>query len=351
MVSTHGAGAERNHEETALLVGNNEQGESEDDLHSMERKSISSSAAAAAARRKGDLRKFGPCILTLSLIVVLFVVVISVMTSGEKNKAGAPSTSTNTEQEGDWNAMAQSSLQSLNANLLASPSSKHCETTILLFRHCDDHGPYAVDDKEWGNKHCSHMGYKRSQYLASLFGTRWPRPRPGGLYALLPKQPKGVNFRQIETLLPLAKAINSTIHVVGDPLHLSTAIFASLQAAPDEMCHQVLAVAWKHAFIPEVAARLGCGPHQGCRGEYPDDDFDLVWMLQFVFEPSSKPLNEVMRLERQNSSLLSDDFGLLRQMEHTAALNDVEISTHEGWKVYGTVVNQFFDPLALAVGT
>jgi hypothetical protein len=301
------------------------------------------------------------------------VMPLSPLTSTPSNKNDAKTM--------DWQSVADESLQSLNSNnnnanliqqgaeLSTSKKQQSCESTVLLVRHCDDLGPYAVDDRELGNKHCSHFGYKRAKYFATLFGEKeeekekrqWPRPRHNGLFALLPQQtPHGVNFRQIEMLLPLAQAIpNATIHIVGDPSHVTRAIFSFLQESSlydddnddssnhhTTMCGQVSVVAWKHAFIPQVAAYLGCGPNQGCPGVYPDDTFDLIWVLQFVWEPSTKPLEEVMTLLRKNSSLLSDDFGLLRLMERKATMDDVKVSRHgAGWKVYGTVVHQLFDPL------
>jgi hypothetical protein len=368
-------------------------GENHDD------KDDESSSPAPTCSNNAQRRNLMPLSL-LVIIVGLAILIPSPLTALTTKKAGAleqnvmplsplTSTTSTTKDDADtmdWQSVADQALQSLNnnnANLIrqgaGSSSSKKqqqiqqqsCASTVLLIRHCDDHGPYAVDDQELGNKHCSHLGYQRAQHFAALFGQeehdarQWPRPRPNGLFALLPRQPHGVNFRQIEMLLPLAQVIpNATIHIVGDPSHVASAIFSSLQKSSmsydddddddtgdernhhNNMCGQVSVVAWKHAFIPQVAASLGCGPKQGCPGVYPDDTFDLMWMLQFVWEPSTKPLVEVMTLQRENSSLFSDDYGLFQLLERTAIRDDIKVSRHgAGWKVYGTVVHQFFDPL------
>jgi len=240
----------------------------------------------------------------------------------------------------------------------------YCETTVLLIRHCDDHGMYARDDEESGDKHCSHMGYERTQYLPTLFGPRARWPHPSFLYALLPDQPLGTNYRQIETLLPLATRENIPIHVVKQPQQVSLAMLEWLQTATlDDICDSVTVVAWKHAFIPELAAYLGCGPEQGCRETYPDDDFDLVWELKYVFRPT-EPLDEVLDLVRAQSPLIADDYNLLvtldedketvsaddnqddTSLDNNNTDGDIPAASSLGWTVYGSMTSQRFDPLA-----
>ena len=305
--------------------------------------------------------------------------------------------------------IAANALKRLNDNIQYLPPKK-CTVTVLIARHCNDYGFYAKDDAESGDKHCSYVGYERTRYFASRFGGshdetqhqqqqhRWPSPI--GLYALLPKQPQGINYRQIETLLPLAKQSNISIQIVGEPSHVASSIFEQLQTMnhdpiestdnqtetnnfhddddddgddgdggddDDAYCGQVFVVAWKHAFISDVAAALGCGPKQGCPTTYPDGEFDLIWQLRFVHEPPA-PEDEVPWLVDQQSSLIVDNYHLLskqqrqedeqdqvdadasndfnRSLDHQA--NDRPYrhkSQNPGWVVYGTVTNQNFDPL------
>jgi hypothetical protein len=194
--------------------------------------------------------------------------------------------------------------------------------------------------------------------FAQLFGSsrRWPSPQY--LYALLPEQPRGINYRQIETLLPLAEQEELPIHVVREVNQVSDAFFSKLQQQPDEMCDTVTVVAWKHAFIPLLAASLGCGPNEGCPGTYPDDTFDQVWELKFVYEPE-EPEDEVEKLFAKHSKFIADDYGLLA-MELAAAAevqevdndmssqdNDYDNETSNGWAVYGSITEQRFDPLQM----
>jgi hypothetical protein len=281
--------------------------------------------------------------------------------------------------------IAKETLRSLNTNWTATtivPQSL-CQAktgaTVLLLRHCDDHGLYAKDDEDYGDKHCSHLGFQRTRYLPTLFGTRWPA-HPQFLFAQLPpqrtvQQPspprRGINYRQIETVLPLAERENLPIHVVQDPNQLASAIFQQLfvlatTTSTSSSCHEdndgdilLAVVAWKHAFIPDVAAALGCGPDQGCPDVYPDDSFDLVWELNFILGPE-KPKQDIANLVSQSKSsflILQDDYGLLQKQTggNDKDGNDDDDSTNDGgddssrvpqWTVYGSVTEQNFDPLA-----
>jgi hypothetical protein len=256
-------------------------------------------------------------------------------------------------------------LQSLNANMTKlsqqQQQQSHCQLTVLLLRHCDDHGLFAKDDRESGDKHCSHLGFERTRFLPTLFGTRWPRPQ--ALYALVPPpRNHGINYRQIETLLPLADQEDLPIHVVREPQQMASAIFERLldiSSTPnDSRCHNsVTVVAWKHAFIPNVAAALGCGPDQGCPDAYPDDSFDLVWELQYVLAPK-EPKDEIMDTLKESKSsflILQDDYGLLqtatKEDDNAADISDSSASSSSPpppppWTVYGSVTEQRYDPLA-----
>ena len=258
---------------------------------------------------------------------------------------------------------ARAALVSLNANMTTTfaqppPSSlkqPYCQTTVLLLRHCDDHGLFAKEDREDGDKHCSHLGFQRTRYLPTLFGTRWPPPQ--ALYALVPpSQNHGINYRQIEMLLPLAEQEDLSIHVVREPPQVARAVFDHLLQQTNDVFHQrtcrqddVIVVAWKHAYIPNVAAELGCGPDQGCPDRYPDDSFDLVWELRFVFAPQ-RPKDEIMEALRASKSsflIVQDDYGLLQKATTNPDDDEDPSSASEPqWTVFGSVTEQRFDPLA-----
>jgi uncharacterized membrane protein len=186
--------------------------------------------------------------------------------------------------------VANRALQTLNESIKTVPKDE-CKVTVLITRHCNDYGVYAMEDADSGDKHCSFVGYERTEYFAEKFEShkaqtneqvhrRWPLP--SALYALLPEQATqigGINYRQIEMLLPLAKRTHVSIQVVGTPEQVAESIHKKLQQDGD-ICGQVMVIAWKHRFIPNVAAALGCGPDQGCYESYPDEEFDQVVSLR-----------------------------------------------------------------------
>mmetsp|Transcript_47 Transcript_47/g.90 ORF Transcript_47/g.90 Transcript_47/m.90 type:complete len:389 (-) Transcript_47:161-1327(-) len=317
----------------------------------------------------------GIVLISVSVTIPPSPSILSHYISKEDNQVQSPPHRTTSPSP--FQEMATQAMHSLNSNLTNRPlaetlSTVHtpprgppqCETTIILLRHCDDHGYFATDDSDLGDKHCSHMGYERTDILPSLFGPhrRWPSPRY--LYALLPQLPQGINYRQIETLLPLAQQENLTIHVVGNVNQVSNAFFTQLQQHLDEMCDTVTVIAWKHAFIPLLAAALGCGPEEGCPGYYPNDTFDQVWELKYVYEPE-EPDDEVEKLFAKQSKLIADDYGLLAMQLEAAAVATAEVQkdgkdvqsqgenddrnkeASNGWAVYGSITQQRFDPLQM----
>jgi hypothetical protein len=272
------------------------------------------------------------------------------------------------------NATANEALGRLNSNKRKVPNNKECIVTVLITRHCNDYGLYALDDDEEGDKHCSYVGYERTKYFAQQFERspnvenrhrRWPTPSV--LFALVPDfetQSGGINYRQIEMLLPLAKKTNVGIHVVATPEQVAESIFQRLQGVTGEasdqdeeeedVCGEVIVISWKHRFIPDVAAALGCAHDQGCKDAYPDGEFDVVWQLRFVHEPPT-PQNVVANLLDEDSYLLKDDHHILKEQrleqqrmgypgsDFGKLFND---TVDVGWVVYGGVSFQEFDPLA-----
>lgn len=63
--------------------------------------------------------------------------------------------------------------------------------------------------------------------------------------------------------------------MVANPEQVANSIHEKLQQDGD-ICGQIMVIAWKHRFIPDVAGALGCGPDQGCYEAYPDEEFDQV---------------------------------------------------------------------------
>jgi hypothetical protein len=121
-------------------------------------------------------------------------------------------------------------------------------------------------------------GWQRAGALIGLFVDR----EAGGAPTVLPTPdhlfaseigPHSQSRRPAETLLPIAERLGMTI---AEPF---------LQDQLDELaaavagCDGHVLVAWEHKRIPLIAARLGAEastvPHV-----WPDDRYDLVWILE-----------------------------------------------------------------------
>jgi hypothetical protein len=232
-----------------------------------------------------------------------------------------------------------------------------CESTVLLLRHCEKSGPDVTDAN--GNEHCSYIGHERSHYVASLFGTRWPIPTL--LYALSPErraknEDSHWNFREYETLRPTSEKFSIGIDIV-EKNGLQHEIFEMLNSG--SLCGKIVVVSWKHELLPELATRLGCGPLEGCPDEYPEDSFDQVWQLKYVFHPPPLVKTDDER------TIIADGSGKKNNSTGTpqGKTGDSETSPdhHErmlrkngkgrskhGWNVYNMVQQQNFDPLAFS---
>lgn len=197
----------------------------------------------------------------------------------------------------------------------------HCETTLLLFRHCEKD----TEDEKDTDAHCDYLGYERAAYIATLFGTRWPMP--SHLFALIPERQYHLNYREYETLLPLSKKANLDTDLVRHP-ELAGEYLDML--ASGTLCDQVTVVSWKHSYLVELAARLGCGPNNGCPSYYDEHEFDQVWQLKYKYNPPTSSDFEDPSTRRR-----------LKHHRHNKHPN-------RKWAVYGTVSYMNFDPLAFS---
>ncbi len=275
----------------------------------------------------------------------------------------------------------------------------HCETTLLVIRHCDKLETNDDDDenganngstskKENMNRCCSDVGYERAQYITTLFGntnkSRWPVPNY--LYALSSHRDSYENYREYETLLPLSHLISAPIqNVTSTPADaLAVEYFFPLLTA-GKICGQISVVSWKHHWIPKLVNTLGCGPDNGCPMFYPTDTFDQVWELKFIFRRAThrrQLTTPTMIGGSSSSSSRTDDdslpssnavivepsvssFHVLRKKtkkhhhhhhhhhdgdrSSSFPLDDDHqtnnMTTRDHWIVIGTVTYQMFDPL------
>ena len=211
-----------------------------------------------------------------------------------------------------------------------------CETTLILMRHCEKSGPHVEDSQ--GNQHCSYLGLERAHYLATLFGSdaRWPMP--SHLFALIPDRKGHRNFREYETLQPLShKAAVMTELVPAN--ELAELYLELLLTSDDFMCGKVAVVSWKHDYLPELAASLGCGPDQGCPLSFDEKDFESVWQLKYVYHPSTR-FDDAMDEE---SDIDPYDDQTRRHLKFKKKRNPSKM-----WNLYATVTQMNFDPLSFS---
>lgn len=215
---------------------------------------------------------------------------------------------------------AFSSMDLLNSLYSGSGSTlkSGCESTLLLIRHCDkDTDADGVVHHE-GNNYCSWLGRERSYFFASLFDDSPDNPRrrypaPSQIFSLTEDRSNALesdsdgkkNYREIETVMPLANKFGLEIDVFGfDTQVIASEYFESLQSG--DMCGKVTVISWKHEFLPDLALSLGCGPAEGCPRMYPVDTYDEVWQLKYVFDPhgkafnSPKPMDLPVEINRQD---------------------------------------------------
>jgi hypothetical protein len=157
-----------------------------------------------------------------------------------------------------------------------------CEGTVLIMRHCE---------KGSIREHCNYLGYERSVYLATLFGDGAKWPAPAYILAEAPgarRNPEKMNFREVETVLPLSEKFNLTVDTTYstiDTNKLARKVQGMMRSG--EMCGKLVVVSWKHSKVPHLAQNLGCGPVDGCPVHYKKNDFDHIWQLKVCTHTSS----------------------------------------------------------------
>lgn len=193
-----------------------------------------------------------------------------------------------------------------------------CETTVILSRHCEKSGN-EVEDKN-SDQHCSYLGFERAQFFATLFGNDgWPVPSL--LYALAAKRGHHSNFREIETVTPLAEKFGLDLNEeYSTNADLANDIFEHISSG--EMCGKTTVVSWKHEMIGPLAGLLAC---EECPREYPNQ-FDQVWQLKYVYDVGGTTIFQ--KINSGENTMLRQNPGQMKS-----------------WSVYYTAVKQEFDPL------
>lgn len=246
-------------------------------------------------------------------------------------------------------------------------SMDYCETTVLLMRHCEKTGDGTIDAD--GNQHCDYVGHERAHWIPTLFGShgsnaRWPAP--SYLYALSPNRGSHKTYREVETLQPLADKFHLPIQAqYGTNNDLIQDLFHVLSSG--QACSQLTVVNWQHHMMPNLAKKLGC---KSCPMAYPEDSFDQVWQLKFVWDVPNTAVysdssNSMASSSGHDGSAITTSSvathpptstRFLRQQQQRQLKTSKADATktkkkhkesYEGplWSVYSHVTYQYFDPL------
>jgi hypothetical protein len=256
-----------------------------------------------------------------------------------------------------------------------------CECTLLVLRHCEKLASDDDDEDGFGktkkDKHCSYLGYERAAFIPTLFEThdnrttgtsetehhvgaaaplrrrRWPAP--SRLYALTTQRHNGrSNYREWETIAPLSKSVGVDIELLdGNGERFAKDHLFPLLAS-HQLCGKLVVVSWKHSLIPSLVNAVGCGPDNGCPVSFPEDSFDQVWQVKFVFRPPTISLDPERHHGRRRMKH-HHYHGAKSSHHHHVQLVDDNVSDaataatdKDAWQVYASVTQQFFDPLAFS---
>ena len=154
-------------------------------------------------------------------------------------------------------------------------------TRIMIIRHAEKHGAGDERGVNIYGVHTKHeltvRGWQRAGALVRFFAPLggWPpgspisTPRTIFASAATKQSP---SLRSQHTVTPLAEALGIRIdnsHACDE----EPAIAAAVLTAPGPVL-----ISWHHSHIP-ILARLIAGPHVACPPFWPDERFDVVWVL------------------------------------------------------------------------
>jgi phosphohistidine phosphatase SixA len=154
-------------------------------------------------------------------------------------------------------------------------------TRIMLIRHAEKHNGGRERGVSIDGVHAHHeltvRGWQRAGALVRYFapidgmaqGSPISTPRTIFASASIPESP---SLRAQHTVELLAEALGIDIHH-HHPDGNETAVAAAALAAPAPVL-----ICWHHSHLPALAKAIG-GPRLSCPAEWPEERFDVVWVL------------------------------------------------------------------------
>lgn len=154
-------------------------------------------------------------------------------------------------------------------------------TRIMIIRHAEKHNDGGERGVNLAGFHTKHeltvRGWQRAGALVRYFAPVAGHPQgapistPRAIFASAATA-VSPSLRAQHTVAPLAEALGLPVDKTH-PEGAEAAAAAAALAAP-----QPVLIAWHHSNIP-VLARQIAGPGLACPGHWPEDRFDLVWVL------------------------------------------------------------------------
>jgi phosphohistidine phosphatase SixA len=157
-------------------------------------------------------------------------------------------------------------------------------TKIMIIRHAEKPTPDgAYRGVSPGGAHDKHdlsvRGWQRAGALVRFFAPHRGHPdlpiaTPRSIFASAATH-DSPSLRAKHTVTPLAEALRLVIHA-HLPEGEEERVAATVMRAPNPVL-----IAWHHHHIPQLVQAIA-GPVAGCPADWPDERFDLVWILEHV---------------------------------------------------------------------
>ena len=153
---------------------------------------------------------------------------------------------------------------------------------IMIIRHAEKHqhgsdGRGVTEDGRPAGHELTVRGWQRAAALIHFFApigavhNGAPIQPPRSIFASNATK-QSPSLRAMHTVGPLAATLGIPVnHDYAEDQE--AALAAAVSGAPSPVL-----IAWHHAHIARLARAIA-GPHLACPGYWPDDRFDLVWIL------------------------------------------------------------------------
>lgn len=177
-----------------------------------------------------------------------------------------------------WNGAAKSSINGVGEKSFGGAEM----TRIMIIRHAEKHYNGSRDrnvslEGHHGSHELTVQGWQRAGALAMFFAPAYGLPPgypislPGSIFAAA-ATPMSPSFRPQRTVEPLAARLGIRIDRNYAEGEEATAA-AAMRQAPGPVL-----ISWRHNAIPALARAI-CGEALACPDVWPEDRFDVVWIL------------------------------------------------------------------------